>query len=109
MNGYKVLEEAAKLLGLSSVDENLKIIGLPLVNEILIDLGFAPLSSLYEKVGISSEKMLSALRFGVSALVAGAQGDFDSRESMSATYTAKKAELKNHISRVKNVIPGGEM
>lgn len=108
MNGYKILEDAARLLGLSGLDENLKIIGLPLLNEIITELGFIPVSSLSDFIGISSAKYLSALRFGVATLVANALGDYDSRNAMSKIYTAKLSEVKCKVERVRNVIPGGE-
>ena len=39
MNGYAMLNEAARLIGLDSADEKLKIIGLTLLNSALVDMG----------------------------------------------------------------------
>ena len=45
MNGYKLLEDAARLIGLESADENLKIIGLPIVNAVLAELTLGRMSA----------------------------------------------------------------
>lgn len=108
MNGYKILEDSARLAGFCELDDNLKIMGLVLINEIIQDLGYLPLSSLTESVGISYEKALSALRFGLAALILGTAGDLDGRNEMWAVYTKKKSQIKNRIVRVKNIMPGGE-
>lgn len=108
MNGYNLLDEAAKLLGLDSADENMKIIGLPLLNEIIVDLGFMPLASLSETLGIAAPATLSALRFGVAALVANAVGEKENATALFELYSQKKTRLSSKIERVKDVLPRGE-
>lgn len=108
MNGYRLLDEAARLIGLESADENIKIIGFSLVNEIITELGFVPLSSLSEKIGISSYAACSALRFGVAALIANAIGDEEAKNTMYQLYLKKYSRLTSKIERVKDVMPKGE-
>ena len=46
MNGYSMLNEAARLIGLDTADEKLKILGLTLLNTALADLGFKSVPTL---------------------------------------------------------------
>lgn len=108
MNGYKLIQDAARLIGLEGADENLKIIGLPLVNEIITELGYLPLSSLSDKIGISYPAACSALRFGVAALIANALGDEEAKDTMYQMYSKKYSRLTSKIERVKDVMPKGE-
>ena len=108
MNGYKLLDEAAKLLGMDWADENIKIIGLPLVNEIICELGFMPISSLSERIGIASPTVCSALRFGVATLIANAIGDLPSRNSLSQIYAQKYSKIASKIDKVRDIFPRGE-
>ncbi len=108
MNGYKLIDDSAKLLGLDRADENMKIIGLPIANEIIVELGFMPLGSLSEKIGIAAPSTLSALRFGVAALMANAIGDTDSHTALYEIYTQKHSRLASKIEKVRDVLPRGE-
>ena len=108
MNGYKLLEDSARLIGLEAVDENLKIIGLPIVNSVITELGYAEVSSLYEKIGISSKMVCNALRFGVASLIAAARGDSENGAVMKEKYSACYTRLNSHIEKVCDVLPKGE-
>lgn len=108
MNGYKLLEDAARLIGLETADENLKIIGLPIVNAVLTERGYAEISSLSEKVGISSGRACSALRFGVAALVAGALGDTVAESYAKRKYSEHLSKLPSNVKRVRDVLPKGD-
>lgn len=105
MNGYKLLEDAARLIGLESADENLKIIGLPIVNAVLAERGFAEISSLSGKIGISSERVCTVLRFGVATLIAGALGDTSAEAFAKRNYREHLAKLPSNIKRVRDVLP----
>lgn len=107
MNGYKLLDDACRLLGLEGADDNVKIIGRPLVNAILGELGFAPIDSLSELVGVLSSRAEQALLFGTAMLIAGATGDETGKNTMSELYGRKRAALKGRISSVKARFPGG--
>lgn len=107
MNGYKLLTESARLIGLETVDENLKIIGLPLVNAVICELGYVEISSLSEKIGISSQKVLSALRFGVASLIANAVGDTEAATLTNEKYLSLLTKLKSRIDKVRDVLPKG--
>lgn len=108
MNGYKLLEDAARLIGLEAVDENLKIIGLSIVNSVITELGYAEISSLYEKIGISSKRVCTALRFGVASLIASARGDSENGAVMNEKFTAHYTRLNSRIEKVRDVLPKGE-
>ncbi len=108
MNGYKLLEDAARLIGLETADENLKIIGLPLVNAVITELGFMEISSLSEKIGISSVKVCTALRFGVAALIAGALGDSAAEAFANRKYREHYTKLTSSIQKVRDVLPKGD-
>lgn len=108
MNGYKLLEDAAKLLGLDRADDNMKIIGLPLVNEIITELGFVPIDSLSEKIGTASPAVCSAMRFGVAALMANAVGDTVLYNTLAQTFNQKRSTLASKIEKVRDVLPRGE-
>lgn len=107
MNGYRLLDDACRLLGLERADDSVKIMGRPIINAVLCELGFAPLSSLSEPVGVLSPKAEQALLFGTAMLIANATGDETGRNSMSQIYSQKRAALKGRISAVKNRFPGG--
>lgn len=108
MNGYKLLTEAARLIGLEDADENLKIIGLPIVNSVITELGYAEILSLSEKIGISSKKVCLALRFGVASLIAGAIGDSVARDFAQQKYKEQKTRLACRIEKVRDVLPKGD-
>ena len=108
MNGYKALENSARILGLSSVDENLKIIGLPLVNAVLNDMGFKGLNSLSEKVGLPSEESRITFTFGLAALISNSVGDSEGFDMASKNYKKRMALLKGRVSSVLDVLPKGE-
>lgn len=108
MNGYKLLEDSARLIGFESVDENLKIIGLPIVNSVITELGYAEISSLSEKIGISSKRVCNVLRFGVASLIAAARGDSETEAVMSEKYSACYTKLNSRIEKVCDVLPRGD-
>ena len=108
MNGYKALENSARILGLSSLDENLKIIGLPLVNAVLCDMGFKGLNSLSEKVGLPSEDCRTTFTFGLAKLIANAIGDSEGLNAVSKIYAKRMALLKSSVSPVLDILPKGE-
>lgn len=108
MNGYKLLEDSARLIGLEAADENLKIIGLPIVNSVINELGYAEISSLSEKIGISSKRVCTALRFGVASLIAFARGDNEVGSVMNEKYAACYTKLNSNIEKVCDVLPKGE-
>ncbi|MBE6781733.1 MAG: hypothetical protein E7540_03320 [Ruminococcaceae bacterium] len=109
MNGYKVLEEGAKLIGISSLDDNLKIIGLPLLNSVVEDMGFVSLPSLSHLIGLPSDSHRRTLVFGVAMLLANALGDTEARESMSDIYSKRLGLIKGSVSSVRDVMPKGEI
>lgn len=109
MNGYKVMEESVKLIGISSLDDNLKIIGLPLVNSVLEDMGFVSVPSLSHLIGLPSDSHRRTLVFGVAMLIANALGDTESRQSMSDIYSKRLGLIKGSVSSVRDVIPKGEI
>ncbi|MBO5852313.1 MAG: hypothetical protein J6Q74_00690 [Clostridia bacterium] len=108
MNGYALLEEAARLIGLDFNDEKIKIIGLTLVNTALLDLGFAKIQGLGNPLGISNQKAEQALKFCLAALISNAVGDSATAENMSRIYGAQKAEIKSKTDRVREAFPQGE-
>lgn len=108
MNGYKLLEDAARLIGLETADENLKIIGLPLVNAVITELGYTGIDSLSEKIGISSDKTCHALKFGVASLIANATGDTVASGTMREMYLSMYSKLSSRVERVRDVLPKGE-
>ena len=109
MNGYKVIEEGAKIIGVSNLDDNLKIIGLPLVNSVLEDMGFVTITSLSQAVGLPSESHRRTLVFGVAMLIANALGDTEARQSMSDIYSKRLGLIKGSISGIRDVMPKGEI
>lgn len=108
MTGYKILWDAARLTGIGEPDENLKIIGLPLINSVISELGFLPLSSLAENVGIASGEVGQALLFGTAMLICNALGDEEGRNAMSQVYNLKLSRIKGRIGRVRDVLPKGD-
>lgn len=108
MNGYKVLEEAAKLQGISGLDDNIKIIGLSLINAVLCEMGFAELDSLSNPIGLPSVSHRRALLSGTAMLIANAVGDEESRNAFSEDYNKKLARLSFKIGKVKDALPKGE-
>lgn len=108
MNGYKVLEEAAKLQGISALDDNLKIIGLSIINAVLGEMGFAELDSLSNPVGLASPAQRRTLIAGVAMFIAAAVGDQDLRNAFSEDYNKKLAKLSFKTGRIKDVLPKGE-
>jgi hypothetical protein len=108
MTGYGLLTEGLRLMGIGEMDENIKIIGLTLVNTVICDLGFAPIGSLSENIGISSGDAVQTLIFGVATLICNAMGDTDGRNAMSGIYSQKLAAYKGRINKVRDVMPKGE-
>ena len=108
MNGYIMLNEAARLIGLDTADEKLKILGLTLLNTALADLGFKSVPTLSLRLPEMGVKGAEAVKFCLAALMANAIGDSVSAENMSTVYRAKKGELKNSISKVRDTLPKGE-
>lgn len=108
MNGYKVLEEASKLQGISKLDENIKIIGLSLINAVLLEMGFAELESLSHPIGLPSTAHRSALIAGVAMFIANAVGDDETRNAFSDDYNKKLAKINSTTGRVRDTMPKGE-
>ena len=108
MNGYSLLNEAARLNGLDAADEKLKIIGLTLVNSALADMELPQISSLSQAVKTLGVKEAEAVRFCLAALVSNALGDSLSAENMSKIYREKKSAAKDKICRVRDTLPRGE-
>ena len=108
MNGYAMLNEAARLIGLDSADEKLKIIGLTLLNSALVDMGIKRVPTLSLRLCICSDKKAEAVKFCLAALMANAIGDSAAAENMSKIYIAKKGELLSCIKKVKDTLPQGE-
>lgn len=108
MNGYKLLTDAARLIGIVETDEELRIIGLPLINTVISELGFVPITSLSESVGISSPSATQALLFGTAMLICNALGDEEGRYAMSQIYSAKRAAIKGRVDRIRDTIPKGD-
>ncbi len=108
MNGYELLINSTRLIGINEPDENLKIIGLPLINAVIEELGFLPLSSLAENTGISSPDHRQALTFGTAMLICNALGDESGRNAMSQLYSRKLAKINGKNHRVRDVLPKGD-
>ena len=108
MNGYFILNEAARLIGMDAADEKLKIIGVTLLNTALADMGCQKSISLSAPLTTKDEKVKEAVKFCLAALIANAIGDTEAAENMSGIYRVKKGELKAGIQRVKDILPKGE-
>ena len=108
MNGYKVLEEAAKLQGIATLDDNLKIIGLPIINAILGEMGFSESTSLSNLIGLPSVSHRRTLISGTAMLIANAVGDTSAARAFSADYNKKLSIIKGETLKVKDVMPKGE-
>ena len=108
MNGYALLNEAARLIGLDTADEKLKTIGLTLLNSALADIELTPIHSLSARVKVKGVKQVEAVKFCLAALVSNAIGDTAQAENMSRIYTSKKGELKSVIGRVSERLFLGE-
>ena len=108
MNGYSMLNEAARLIGLDTADQKLKILGLTLLNTALADLGFKSVPTLSLRLPDMGVKGAEAVKFCLAALMANAIGDTEAAENMSTVYRGKKAELKSTIAKVKDTLPRGE-
>lgn len=107
MNGYKVIEDAARLTGIEQIEEHLKIIGLPLVNAILEELDLTELASLSDEVGALQPSVRQALLFGVAMLICNATGNEEGRYAMSQIYSLKLSGIKGRTQRVRDVMPRG--
>ena len=108
MNGYGILNESARLIGMDFADEKLKTIGLTLLNSALSDMGIRGISSLSATPRFKSQSEGEAVKFLLSALIANAVGDSLQAENMSQIYNTKKGELKACIGRIKDTLPRGE-
>ena len=108
MNGYEILNSAAKLAGFQGLDENLKITGLALVNTVIAEMGYLPISSLSEDTGIASPDARSTLITGTAMLISGSLGDTEERAAFSKIFCSKLATLKGKIGKVKDVLPKGD-
>ncbi len=108
MNGYSILNEAARLCGLDFAEEKIKIMGLTLLNSALADMELQKSVSLLAPVKITDVKEAEAVKFCLAALIANALGDSTAAENMSQIYFRKKGELKRGIGRVKDTMPQGE-
>ena len=108
MNGYVILNESARLIGMDAADEKLKIIGATLLNTALADMSCQKCLSLSAPLKTKDERMLEAVKFCLAALIANAIGDTEAAENMSRIYKTKKGELKAGIQRVKDALPKGE-
>jgi hypothetical protein len=108
MNGYDVLTNSARLIGIKHQDETIKIMGLSFVNAILNEMGFAGLSSLSEAVGVSGEGAEQTLIFGTAMLMANAFGDADGRRAMAELYTRRIAKNGSGIALIRDKLPKGE-
>lgn len=108
MNGYKTLEEAAKIQGISSLDENIKIVGLSIINAVLSEMGFAEVESLSHPIGLPSLSHRRTLISGAAMFIANAVGDEASRNAFSDDYNKKLSKISSKTERVKDTLPKGE-
>lgn len=108
MNGYKLISDASKMIGMEIIDEKLKIIGLPIVNAVLEELGFCPLKTLSDGVGVYSRPARQALVFGTAMLICNALGDDEGRASMSGLYNQKLSLLRGSVAKVRDTQPKGD-
>ena len=108
MNGYSLLNEAARLIGLDGADEKLKIIGLKLLNSALADMNCPKILSLSAPLKIMGVKEAEAVKFCLAALAANALGDSEAAENMSRIYRKLKGETRDRITRVRDTMPKGE-
>ena len=108
MNGYGMLNEAARLIGLDTADQKLKILGLTLLNTALADLGFKSVPTLSLRLPDMGVKGAEAVKFCLAALMANAIGDSEMAENMSAIYRGKKAKIQFAVEKVKDTLPRGE-
>ncbi len=108
MNGYKLLEEAIRLLGREQLDENVKIIGLPIVSAIAEDMGYLPPKSLLEKPPFLGESDRMTAVYGVAMLIANASGEEDMRAAFSDIYSRRLSLVKGRTMKVKDRIFWGE-
>ena len=108
MNGYSILNEAARLCGLDFAEEKIKIMGLTLLNTALADMGLSKTASLSHPLKIKGVKEAEAVKFCLAALVANSVGEIEAAENMSQIYLRKKGELMRGIGRVKDTMPRGE-
>ena len=107
MNGYKLLERAARLLGYEQLDENLKIIGLELVSAVAEEMGYMPPKSLSEKPPFIGEEETRTAIYGLSMLIANAVRD-EAALSFSDIYNRRLSARKNRTERVKEKLFLGE-
>lgn len=107
MNGYKVLESALALIGISEISEDNKLGGLHMINTVLDDLEMPPLTNLAEELSDTDGKALQAVLHGTAMLLCAASGDDAGRDCFSVTYHAKRMKVKNEITRVRDTLPRG--
>lgn len=108
MSGYDLLTKATRLLGMEAPDEGMKLAGATALSEVMTDLGFRPISSLSEMVGVASPKTVNALVFGLASHLALAMGDSTAHALLSKQYSRQRAALLGRSEQVCDKLFGGE-
>ncbi len=108
MNGYKLLEQAVRLLGRQQLDENLKIIGLTLLSAVAEEMGYAMPESLSEKVPFVGQSERMTALYGLAMLIANASGETDMRAAFSQEYNRRLSAVKGRRVVVKDRIFRGD-
>lgn len=109
MNGYNVLTDAVRLIGLETPDDSLKIRGLAMINTILCELGYHPIRLLSQKTEVYSAVAVQALIVGTAMLIANSLGDSDCRNALSSAYNDIRRSAMGNINRIRDVMPKGDV
>ena len=104
MNGYKLLEQAVRLLGREQLDENVKIIGLELLAAVSEDMGYMPPESLLEKPPFLGESDRMTAVYGLATLLANAWGEEDMRSAFSEIYNRRLSAVRGRTVKIKDRI-----
>ena len=107
MNGYELLNKAVRLLGMETPDEGMKLAGQTALYEVMTDLGFHPVSSLSEEIGVFSPTAVSALTFGLAATLSLCMGDEVAHGVLSKEYGRKRGALLSSAEQVRDTVFGG--
>ena len=108
MNGYKLLEDATRLLGFEQLDERVKIVGLQFIAAVFEEMGYAIPKSLSERLPLLGDGERMTALYGIAMHIANISGEGDMRAAFSETYNRRKATAKGRKDRVKNSIFKGE-
>ncbi len=108
MNGYNLLEQAARLTGLEQLDEKLKITGLVYLTAVSEEMGYVPPKSLSENLPFIGETDRGTALFGLAMFIANAVGEENMRQAFCETYNHRLRLTKNRMTRVRERMFRGE-